>query len=150
DKLGFLKQHNLTAKFVQLTTGQQASSALLSGSLNVVYFDPDSAAALLNKGVALKFVLNEQMNDYDLMTSAENAKLPLADLLKKLQTVGAPSVGGGGASRFKLIASAYGENIDRYKIVADSGGVGFISGNEDAVMVSPTSTCTIETKGGAP
>lgn len=146
--LGYFKKNNINASFSELTTGQQASAALLSGALNIVYFDPDSGAPLLNSKVPVEVILGEELNTWDLVVSKSFKGQPLEDVARKLKTVGAPSVGGAGAARFRLIANSYDIPSSNYTVVADEGGVGFLSGHEDGVIVSPTATCTLETQGG--
>jgi ABC-type nitrate/sulfonate/bicarbonate transport system substrate-binding protein len=149
-QLGFFSQHHLSASFSALTTGQAASSALLSGSLNVVYFDPDSAAPLLSQHVAIQMILGEELNTWDIVVPKSLAALPLTQALKQIKVVGAPSVSGAGARRFMLIANSYDVPSSAYKMVADESGAGFLAGSEQAIVVSPTFTCSLEAKNAAP
>lgn len=147
DQKGYFAQNNLKVDFVKLPAGAQATAALAAGSINLAMLDLFNTGPLLSKGVKLKVILGEQKTYWGLVGSKSQTGQTLSDVIKTLDTVSVPSIGGAGGRLTQYLADVYGRNGSDVKLVADIGGTAFLGGKVPAMMYDPITVCEAQGEG---
>ena len=145
---GFFAKDGINLNLVTLPGGgAQATTALLSGDLDIANLDLNNLGPALAQGQKYKLLVNEYVNNWQIVTSAKDANETIEQALPQLQTVGVPSLGGSGTKFVKYLAQAYGSSGSKIKYVADPNGAAMVAGQTKATATDVVGGCVLAQQG---